>query len=177
MLGATNRREDLDKALLRPGRFDVEVPVPAPDYAGRKDILDYYVGKIKRGDDVDNDRLARGTTGFTGADLENMVNQAALKAAIEGSDRVYRKHLDFARDKVLMGPERKSRIPDDETNKITAYHEGGHALVAFYTKDANTLHKVHVLEMLIITCFFKLIPYFEFELITYSFISRSCIFT
>lgn len=147
VLGATNRREDLDKALLRPGRFDVEVPVPAPDYTGRREILEYYIGKIKQGDDVNVDVLARGTTGFTGADLENMVNQAALKAAIEGSDRVYRKHLDFARDKVLMGPERKSRIPDDETNKITAYHEGGHALVAYYTKDANALHKVSNLAL------------------------------
>ncbi|CAL8109420.1 unnamed protein product [Orchesella dallaii] len=145
VLGATNRREDLDRALLRPGRFDVEVPVPAPDFVGRKDILEYYTSKVKRADDVDVDVLARGTTGFTGADLENMVNQAALKAAIEGSDRVYKKHLDFARDKVLMGPERKSRIPDDETNKITAYHEGGHALVAHYTKDANTLHKVTII--------------------------------
>ena len=103
VLGATNRRDDLDKALLRPGRFDVEVQVPLPEYQGRKDILEYYLGRIKMGDDVDVDILARGTTGFTGADLENIINQAALRAAIEGSDKVYKKHLDFARDKVIMG--------------------------------------------------------------------------
>jgi len=74
--------------------------------------------------------------------LENLVNQAALRAAVEGADRVFKKHLDFARDKVIMGPERKSKIPDDETNLITAYHEGGHAIVAHYTKDAHPLHKV-----------------------------------
>jgi len=102
-LGATNRREDLDKALLRPGRFDVEVPVPAPEYQGRKEILEYYLSRVKTGNDVDVDILARGTTGFTGADLENMVNQAALKAAIDGADSVGKKHLDFARDKVIMG--------------------------------------------------------------------------
>jgi len=145
VLGATNRREDLDKALLRPGRFDVEVNVPAPELKGRKEILDYYLGRIKKGDDVDVDILARGTTGFTGADLENMVNQAALRAAIEGAERVFKKHLDFARDKVIMGPERKTRIPDEETNRITAYHEGGHAIVAHYTKDSNPLHKVTII--------------------------------
>lgn len=109
--------------------------------------------------DVEVDLLARGTTGFTGADLENMVNQAALRyfdafqvgvdhsdwfyrAAIDGADCVSMKHLESARDKVLMGPERKSRIPDEEANLITAYHEGGHAIVAYYTKDSHPLHKV-----------------------------------
>jgi ATP-dependent metalloprotease len=145
VLGATNRREDLDRALLRPGRFDVEVQVAPPEYGGRKDILEYYLGRVKKGDDVDVDILARGTTGFTGADLENMVNQAALRAAIEGADRVLKKHLDFARDKVIMGPERRSRIPDAEANLITAYHEGGHAIVAHYTKDSNPLHKVTII--------------------------------
>lgn len=153
MLGATNRREDLDKALLRPGRFDVEVMVPAPEYKGRKEILDYYLGRVKKGDDVDVETLARGTTGFTGADLENMVNQAALRAAVEGADRVFKKHLDFARDKVIMGPERKSKIPDEETNLITAYHEGGHAIVAHYTKDAHPLHKVGVKSCIFFSVF------------------------
>ncbi|XP_069692534.1 ATP-dependent zinc metalloprotease YME1L [Periplaneta americana] len=144
VLGATNRRDDLDKALLRPGRFDVEVNVPTPDYTGRKEILDLYLGKVLS-KDVDVEMLARGTTGFTGADLENMVNQAALRAAIDGADSVTMKYLENARDKVLMGPERKSRIPDEEANVITAYHEGGHAIVAYYTKDSHPLHKVTII--------------------------------
>lgn len=144
VLGATNRRDDLDQALLRPGRFDVEVTVPTPDYTGRKEILGLYLSKILA-KDVDLELLARGTTGFTGADLENMVNQAALRAAIEGAEYVAMKHLESARDKVLMGPERKSRIPDEEANLITAYHEGGHAIVAYYTKDSHPLHKVTII--------------------------------
>ncbi|XP_067138500.1 ATP-dependent zinc metalloprotease YME1L isoform X3 [Centruroides vittatus] len=145
VLGATNRRDDLDKALLRPGRFDVEVQVPIPDLNGRKEILELYLGKVKVADDVDVLVLARGTTGFTGADLENLVNQAALRAAIDEADAVSMSYLENSRDKVLMGPERKSRIPDEEANKITAFHEGGHALVAFYTKDAHPLHKVTII--------------------------------
>ncbi|CAG9812984.1 unnamed protein product [Phaedon cochleariae] len=144
VLGATNRRDDLDQALLRPGRFDVEVTVPTPDYTGRKEILGLYMGKILA-KDVDLELLARGTTGFTGADLENMVNQAALRAAIDGAESVGMKYLESARDKVLMGPERKSRIPDEEANLITAYHEGGHAIVAFYTKHSHPLHKVTII--------------------------------
>nr|XP_014275757.1 ATP-dependent zinc metalloprotease YME1 homolog isoform X1 [Halyomorpha halys] len=144
VLGATNRRDDLDKALLRPGRFDVEVIVPTPDLTGRKEILSLYLSRVLS-KSIDVELLARGTTGFTGADLENMVNQAALKAAIDGADSVTMKYLESARDKVLMGPERKSRIPDEETNEITAYHEGGHTLVAFYTKDSPPLHKVTII--------------------------------
>lgn len=144
VLGATNRRDDLDKALLRPGRFDIEVVVPTPDYTGRKEILELYLSKILTRE-VDIDVLARGTTGFTGADLESMVNQAALRAAIEGANSVSMRHLENARDKVLMGPERKTRIPDEEANTITAYHEGGHTIVAYYTKDAHPLHKVTII--------------------------------
>nr|XP_045614044.1 ATP-dependent zinc metalloprotease YME1L-like [Procambarus clarkii] len=145
VLGATNRRDDLDKALLRPGRFDVEVQVPIPDLAGRKEIFDYYLGKVKAGDDVDKNVLSRGTTGFTGADIKNVTNQAALRAAADQVDSVSMKHLEAARDKVLMGPERKSRIPDEEANLVTAYHEGGHTLVAYYTKDSHPLHKVTII--------------------------------
>ncbi|XP_055382941.1 ATP-dependent zinc metalloprotease YME1L [Condylostylus longicornis] len=144
VLGATNRRDDLDQALLRPGRFDVEVVVPTPDYSGRKEILTLYLSKVLH-DEVDIDMLARGTTGFTGADIENMVNQAAIRAAIDGADTVTMKHLETARDKVLMGPERKARLPDEEANKITAYHEGGHAIVAYYTKGSHPLHKVTIM--------------------------------
>lgn len=144
VLGATNRRDDLDQALLRPGRFDVEVVVPTPDFTGRKEILTHYLSKILS-KDINTDQLARGTTGFTGADIENMVNQAALRAAIDGAETVTMKHLENARDKVLMGPERKSRLPDEEANKITAYHEGGHAIVAYYTKESHPLHKVTIM--------------------------------
>lgn len=144
VLGATNRRDDLDQALLRPGRFDVEVVVPTPDFTGRKEILTHYLSKILS-KEINIDQLARGTTGFTGADIENMVNQAALRAAIDGAETVTMKHLENARDKVLMGPERKSRLPDEEANKITAYHEGGHAIVAYYTKESHPLHKVTIM--------------------------------
>ncbi|XP_037714654.1 ATP-dependent zinc metalloprotease YME1L isoform X2 [Drosophila subpulchrella] len=144
VLGATNRRDDLDQALLRPGRFDVEVVVSTPDFTGRKEILSLYLTKILH-DEIDLDMLARGTSGFTGADLENMINQAALRAAIDGAETVSMKHLETARDKVLMGPERKARLPDEEANTITAYHEGGHAIVAFYTKESHPLHKVTIM--------------------------------
>ncbi|XP_045508266.1 ATP-dependent zinc metalloprotease YME1L isoform X2 [Colias croceus] len=145
VLGATNRRDDLDQALLRPGRFDVEVSVPTPDYGGRLEILRLYVARVAAAPALDVEALARATTGFTGADLESMVNQAALKAAISGATRVTMAHLEEARDKVLMGPARRARLPDDEANAITACHEGGHALVAFYTKDAHPLHKVTII--------------------------------
>ncbi|XP_011873836.1 PREDICTED: ATP-dependent zinc metalloprotease YME1 homolog isoform X2 [Vollenhovia emeryi] len=143
ILGATNRRKDLDKALMRPGRFDVEIYVNKPDYGGRKEILDLYLSRILT-HEVDTVYLARCTIGFTGADLENMVNQAALRAAIDEADYVTMKYLEYARDKVLMGPEGKLKLLDEEVNRITAYHEAGHALVSFYTKDATPLHKVTI---------------------------------
>ncbi|KAI2809749.1 ATP-dependent zinc metalloprotease yme1l1 [Blomia tropicalis] len=145
VLGATNRRDDLDKALIRPGRFDVEIQVPLPDFEGRKEIISLYLDKIKYSNNVDIDVLARGTTGFTGADLENMINQAALRAAIDGHNSVSMEYIENSRDKVLMGPEKKSRIPDEDANRITAYHEAGHALVAYYTKDSHPLHKVTII--------------------------------
>lgn len=145
VLGATNRRDDLDKALIRPGRFDVEIQVSLPDFEGRKEIIQLYLGKIKYSQDVDVDVLARGTVGFTGADLENLINQAALRAVIDGLNDVPMEYIENSRDKVLMGPEKKSRIPDEDANKITAYHEAGHALVAFYTKDSHPLHKVTII--------------------------------
>jgi len=131
---------------LRPGRFDVEVQVPVPDLTGRKEIFDLYLNKVKKSTDVTSDVCARRTTGFTGADIENMVNQAALRAAIDGATAVDMRYLESARDKLIMGPERKSRIPDEESNKITAYHEAGHALVALKTKDAVPLHKVTIVS-------------------------------
>lgn len=144
VLGATNRRNDLDQALLRPGRFDVEVMVPVPDYAGRHEIISFYLKSVLH-TDIDVALLARGTKGFTGADLQNMINQAALRAAIDGAEEVSLKHLENARDKILMGPERKVRLPDEEANQITAYHEGGHAIVAYFTKYSHPIHKVTIM--------------------------------
>lgn len=144
VLGATNRRDNLDKALLRPGRFDVEVQVSRPDLKGRKEILEHYLSKVKV-TNVDVDKIARGTTGCTGADLENIVNQAALKAAIDGNPAVTMGHMEFARDKVFMGPAKKNKIPDDDANLLTAYHEAGHTLVAHFTKDATPLNKVTII--------------------------------
>lgn len=144
VLGATNRREDLDQALLRPGRFDVEVSVPVPDYTGRVELIQLYLQKILH-KDVDVDTVARGTTGFTGADIENMTNQAALRAAIDGAETVSMQHIEAARDKIMMGPERKTRLPDEQANEITAYHEAGHAIVGYYTKESSPLHKVTIM--------------------------------
>jgi ATP-dependent metalloprotease len=146
VIGATNRANDLDKALVRPGRFDVQVTVPVPDYKGRRELFDHYLGKIRASRDIDIDMLCRTTVGFTGADIENLVNQGALKSATENMDIVTQESLEFARDKILMGPERRNRLPDKEQNAMTAYHEGGHALVAYYTEKANSLHKVTIVS-------------------------------
>ncbi|MFH4981046.1 hypothetical protein AB6A40_007755 [Gnathostoma spinigerum] len=146
VIGATNRVEDLDKALLRPGRFDVRVTVTPPDLVGRKDIFKHYLSKVVPSDDVSLEVLAKGTTGFTGADIENMVNQAALKAAMENCSQIYMRHFEEARDRVLMGPARmRGRLPDEEANRITAYHEAGHTLVGLFTKDSVPLHKVTII--------------------------------
>ncbi|KAJ8679405.1 hypothetical protein QAD02_015192 [Eretmocerus hayati] len=144
VLGATNRRQDLDLALLRPGRFDSEITVHKPDFSGRKEILKLFLGKVLTRN-IDEDKLAKHTIGFTGADIENMINQAALRAAIEGAEFVTMEHLERARDKVIMGPERKSKVMNEEENRITAFHEAGHALVAYFTKDADPLHKITII--------------------------------
>lgn len=146
VMGATNRANDLDKALLRPGRFDVQVTVPVPDYKGRKELFEHYLSKVRASLDIDVDMLCRTTVGFTGADIENLVNQGALKSATDDMEVVTQESLEFARDKILMGPERRTRLPDKEQNLMTAYHEGGHALVAYYTEKANSLHKVTIVS-------------------------------
>lgn len=146
VMGATNRANDLDKALLRPGRFDVQVTVPVPDYKGRKELFEHYLSKVHASMDIDVDMLCRTTVGFTGADIENLVNQGALKSATDDLDVVTQDSLEFARDKILMGPERRTRLPDKEQNLMTAYHEGGHALVAYFTEKANSLHKVTIVS-------------------------------
>lgn len=145
VLGATNRVEDLDKALLRPGRFDVQVTVPEPDYLGRKELLEHYLSKVRATSEIDLDKLSRTTVGFTGADIENLVNQAALKAATDDMRFVTQSTLEWSRDKIIMGPERKKLYRDKEASLSTAYHESGHALVAYFNEKANNLHKVTII--------------------------------
>ncbi|XP_028660184.1 ATP-dependent zinc metalloprotease YME1L1b isoform X2 [Erpetoichthys calabaricus] len=145
IIGATNFPEALDNALIRPGRFDMQVTVPKPDVKGRTEILKWYLNKIKVDTGVNAEIIARGTVGFSGADLENLVNQAALKAAVDGKDVVTMKELEFSKDKILMGPERRSVEIDKKNKTITAYHESGHAIVACYTKDAMPINKATIM--------------------------------
>jgi len=145
LISATNRPDVLDPALLRPGRFDRQVVVPVPDIKGREGIIKVHVKKTVLGDDVDIPILARGTPGFTGADLENMVNEAALMAARRGKDRVEMIEFEDAKDKVMMGTERKSMIISEEEKRITAYHEAGHALVAKLLPNTDPIHKVTII--------------------------------
>ncbi|KAG2458463.1 YMEL1 metalloprotease, partial [Polypterus senegalus] len=136
---------EMDGALIRPGRFDMQVTVPKPDVKGRTEILKWYLNKIKVDSGVNAEIIARGTVGFSGADLENLVNQAALKAAVDGKDVVTMKELEFSKDKILMGPERRSVEIDKKNKTITAYHESGHAIVAYYTKDAMPINKATIM--------------------------------
>ncbi len=145
LIAATNRPDILDPALLRPGRFDRQVVVPIPDIKGREEILRVHSRNTPLADDVDLSILARGTPGFTGADLENLVNEAALLAARSGRKRVGKNEFEQAKDKVLMGTERRSMIISDEEKKDTAYHEAGHALVAKLTPGADPIHKVTII--------------------------------
>tara|TARA_B100000674_G_scaffold468907_1_gene455210 strand:- start:185 stop:2494 length:2310 start_codon:yes stop_codon:yes gene_type:complete len=144
VLAATNTPGMLDKALIRPGRFDRTVSVPNPDVGGRREILKTHAKDVKMERNVDFDVIARGTPGFSGADLANLINIAALKAALDGVAEVGAKHLDFAKDRILMGAERKSAVMTPENRKLTAYHEGGHALVALRTAGARPVHKATI---------------------------------
>jgi len=145
IMSATNRPDVLDPALLRPGRFDRQVVVPLPDIKGREKIFQVHVRKIPAGEDVKLDVLARGTPGFSGADIENLVNEAALRAARANRERVIMTDFEFAKDKVLMGAERRSLVITDEEKKNTAYHEAGHALVARLTPGTDPIHKVTII--------------------------------
>jgi cell division protease FtsH len=145
LISATNRPDVLDPALLRPGRFDRQVVVPVPDVKGREGILKVHTRKAKVSDDVDLSVLGRGTPGFTGADLENMVNEAALLAARRDKDSIEMSDFEDAKDKVLMGSERKSMIISDTEKRTTAYHESGHALVAKLLPDTDPIHKVTII--------------------------------
>jgi cell division protease FtsH len=145
LMAATNRPDVLDPALLRPGRFDRRVVVSRPDVRGREEILRVHTRKIPLAEDVELSVLARGTPGFSGADLANMVNEAALAAARQNRKAVLMFDFEVAKDKVLMGVERKSLILSDEEKKVTAYHEAGHALVAAKLPGSDPVHKVTII--------------------------------
>jgi cell division protease FtsH len=145
LIAATNRPDVLDPALLRPGRFDRRVVVPLPDVRGREEILRVHTRKIPLADDVDLSILSRGTPGFSGAELSNMVNEAALNAARNNRKSVLMYDFELAKDKVLMGAERKSLLLTEEEKKVTAYHEAGHAIVAALMPFADPLHKVTII--------------------------------
>ena len=145
LIAATNRPDVLDPALLRPGRFDRHVVVPRPDIKGREGILQVHSRKVPLAADVDVNRLARSTPGLTGADLENLVNEAALLAARNDQEKVNMIDLELAKDKVMMGAERRSMIISDEEKRTTAYHEAGHALVAKLLPGTDPVHKVTII--------------------------------
>jgi cell division protease FtsH len=145
LIAATNRPDVLDPALLRPGRFDRRVVVPRPDVKGREGILQVHTKKVPLGGDVDVGVLARATPGFAGADLENLVNEAALLAARNNKEKVDMHDFELAKDKVMMGAERRSMIISDDEKRNTAYHEAGHALVAKLLPGADPIHKVTII--------------------------------
>ena len=145
LIAATNRPDILDSALLRPGRFDRRIVVPMPDVKGREDILLVHIRKVPMAEDVDLKVIARSTPGFCGADLSNLVNEGALIAARLGRDKVMMTDLEYAKDKILMGVERKSMIISDEEKKNTAFHEAGHALIAALIPEADPIHKVTII--------------------------------
>ncbi|HHL40136.1 MAG TPA: ATP-dependent metallopeptidase FtsH/Yme1/Tma family protein [Deltaproteobacteria bacterium] len=145
IVAATNRPDVLDPALLRPGRFDRTVVVPKPDIKGREEILRVHTAKTPLAPDVDLSKIARGTPGFSGADLSNLVNEAALLAARRGKDRIEMADIDEAKDKILMGSERKSMIISEEEKRNTAYHEAGHTLVARLIPGTDPIHKVSII--------------------------------
>ena len=146
MIAATNRPDVLDPALLRPGRFDRRVVVPRPDVRGRLEILKIHTRRVPLADDVDLELQARGTPGMVDADLQNLVNEAALLAARRDATRVAHKDFESAKDKVIMGAERRSMIMSDEDKRVTAFHEAGHALVAMLTpEDSDPVHKVTII--------------------------------
>ena len=145
LISATNRPDVLDPALLRPGRFDRQVVVPLPDILGRQQILKVHMKKTSVAPDVDPVVLAKGTPGFSGADLENLVNEAALLAAKRNKEKVDMSDLEDSKDKVYMGLERKSKVIREEDRKTTAYHEGGHALVARFLPGTDTVNKITII--------------------------------
>ncbi|XP_016483891.1 ATP-dependent zinc metalloprotease FTSH 11, chloroplastic/mitochondrial [Nicotiana tabacum] len=145
LMAATNLPDILDPALTRPGRFDRHIVVPNPDVRGRQEILELYLQDKPVGDDVDVKAIARGTPGFNGADLANLVNIAAIKAAVEGAEKLNASQLEFAKDRIIMGTERKTMFLSEDSKKLTAYHESGHAIVALNTEGAHPIHKATIM--------------------------------
>ncbi|HCP18111.1 MAG TPA: cell division protein FtsH, partial [Alphaproteobacteria bacterium] len=141
LIAATNRPDVLDPALLRPGRFDRQVVVPNPDVLGREKILKVHMRKVPLANDVEPRVIARGTPGFSGADLANLVNEAALQAARKNRRTVSMAEFEEAKDKVMMGAERRSMVMTDEEKKLTAYHEAGHAVIALHQPASDPIHK------------------------------------
>ncbi len=145
VIAATNRPDVLDPALLRPGRFDRQVVVPLPDIRGREQILKVHLKNVPAADDVDPKIIARGTPGFSGADLANLVNEAALFAARENQRLVTMEHMEKAKDKIMMGSERRSMVMSDKEKKLTAYHEAGHAIIGRLVPDHDPVYKVSII--------------------------------
>jgi len=145
LIAATNRPDVLDQALLRPGRFDRQVVVPLPDLKGREQILKVHMRKVPIGDDADPRVIARGTPGFSGADLANLVNEAALFAARQDSKTVRQMHFELAKDKIMMGAERKSMVMSEDDKRLTAYHEAGHAIVGRIVPEHDPVYKVTII--------------------------------
>jgi cell division protease FtsH len=145
LIAATNRPDVLDPALLRPGRFDRQVVVPNPDVLGREQIMKVHMRKVPLAADVDARIIARGTPGFSGADLANLVNEAALLAARAGRSKVRMVDFEMAKDKIMMGTERRSMVMSDQEKRLTAYHEAGHALVGLLVPGVDPLHKVTII--------------------------------
>ena len=145
VLAATNRPDVLDKALLRPGRFDRQIVVPAPDVRAREEILEVHARKKKLADDVDLKIIAKNTAGFAGADLENVLNEAALLAARRDKHEIGMQEVEDAMVKVTMGPEKKSRVRSDKENKLTAYHEAGHAVVSKFLPTQDAVHEISII--------------------------------
>ena len=146
LVAATNRPDVLDPALLRPGRFDRQVVVPRPDLVGREAILKVHARDVKMGKDVELDKIAKQTTGFSGADLANLVNEAALLGARRDKKSVTMEEMQEAMERVIAGPERKSKKKSEEDKKITAYHESGHALMAYFVEEVDPMHKVTIIS-------------------------------
>jgi len=145
LIAATNRPDVLDPALIRPGRFDRQVVVPNPDIIGREAILKIHIKRINKGPDVKLRTIARGTPGFSGADLANLCNESALLAARKNKRIVTMEDIEEAKDKVMMGAERRSMVMTEDDKKLTAYHEGGHAIVALNEKASDPIHKATII--------------------------------
>ncbi|MFT6105880.1 MAG: cell division protease FtsH [Rickettsiales bacterium] len=145
IIAATNRPDVLDKALLRPGRFDRQITVPSPDIIGREQIINVHIKKVKTAPDVDVKTIAKGTPGFSGADLANLVNEGALLAARSNQLLVTMQNLEDAKDRIMMGSERKSMVMQDDEKTLTAYHEGGHAIVSINCPNSDPIHKATII--------------------------------